>query len=119
MDRFFEIIGLRALCPFILQDNSRIDLRSGIPDRAPEIYKMGFDHLGLKPGAEKFFKNESEEAILKLVARAKRIEDLEVLGKIRPKNSKIKNAIDARILEFDPSKKKESPSDGDVAEDNE
>jgi hypothetical protein len=100
MHKFFEIVNLPIPCSFILNDWTRFDLRTGIPNNAYEVFKTGFAHLGLKPGAEKLFKKESDINIITLIATAKRIEDVEVLALAKPENEKIQEFVKARIAEF-------------------
>jgi hypothetical protein len=100
MNKYFEIVNLGAPCVFILKDNSRFDLRTGIPNNALAVFKTGFNYLGLKPGAEKQFKKESEAEILALVNVAKRIEDLEVLAFVKPDSDAIKSAVEVKRAQF-------------------
>lgn len=100
MHKYFEIVNLLIPCPFLLKDGSRFCLQTGIPNRAPAVYKMGFPHLGLKPGAEVLFKNEPTEVLLKLIGNARRIEDLEILAKIKPKNKTLLKAAEVKRAEF-------------------
>lgn len=100
MKRYFEIVNLPVPCAFQLQDGSRFDLRTGIPNNAYEVFKNGFEHLGLKPGAEKIFKKESESTIIELIRKAKRIEDVEVLVLVKPDNVKIQEEAKKKLEQF-------------------
>jgi len=99
MHKYFEIINLQVPCAFILNDGSRFCLQTGIPNRAPEVYKNGFQHLGLLPGAESLFKKESQDTILGMISRARRVQDVEILA--LAKNTKaIKASAALRIAEL-------------------
>jgi len=100
MNKYFEIVNLATPCAFILMDGSRFDLRTGIPNNSLDVFKTGFAHLGLKPGAEELFKKETEGGVLLLIQKAKRIEDVEILALAKPKNEKIQEAAKAKIAEF-------------------
>ncbi len=100
MNKFFCIVNLPKPCPFILQNGQRFCLQLGIPNSSYEVFKTGFAHLGLLPGAEKLFKKESEVTILNLIQTAKRIEDLEVLANIFPKNKKLQKAVEVKRSAF-------------------
>jgi hypothetical protein len=97
---FFEIVNLAIPCAFILNDGSRFDLRTGIPNNSFEVFKTGFEHLGLKPGAEELFKKETEGSLILLIKQAKRIEDVEILALAKPKNQKVQDVASAKIAEF-------------------
>lgn len=96
MKKYFEIINLQVPCAFILKDGTRFCLQTGIPNRAPEVYKNGFHHLGLLPGAEVLFKKESQETILGMISRALRVQDVEILA-LAKKTKTIKAAAALRI----------------------
>lgn len=100
MKRFFEIVNLPIPCAFILNDGSRFCLQTGIPNNALEVFKTGFAHLGLKPGAEELFKKEKVADLLFLIEKAKRIEDVEILALAKPDNEKIQEAAKAKIAKF-------------------
>ena len=100
MNKYFEIVDLAIPCAFLLTDGSRFDLQTGIPNNALEVYKGGFQYLGLKVGAEDLFKKESEATLLLLIKKARRIEDVEILALAKPKNEKVQKAATARIAEF-------------------
>lgn len=100
MHKLFEIVNLSEPCPFILEDGSRFDLRTGIPNNSLEVFKNGFAHLGLKPGAEKLFKKETEGAIILLIQKAKRIEDVEILALAKLESERVQEVAKAKIAEF-------------------
>lgn len=100
MKKYFEIVNLAIPCSFILNDGARFDLRTGIPNNSFEVYKKGFQYLGLKPGAEELFKKESIETIISLIKVAKRIQDIEILALAKPNNKTIQELALARIAEF-------------------
>ncbi|NRT11521.1 hypothetical protein [Flavobacterium sp. 14A] len=100
MKKYFEIVNLLIPCAFVLNDRSRFDLRTGIPNNALEVYKGGFKNLGLKPGAEELFKKETVKDLLSLIEKARRVQDVEVLALAKPDNAKIQDAAKARILRF-------------------
>ncbi|MFW0737591.1 hypothetical protein [Flavobacterium sp. T12S277] len=100
MKNSFEIVNLPIPCAFQLQDGSRFDLRTGIPNNAYQVFKNGFEHLGLKPGAEKLFKKESESTIVKLIRKAKRIEDVEILVLVKPDNVVIQEEAKKKFEQF-------------------
>jgi hypothetical protein len=58
MKKYFEIVNLAIPCAFVLTDGARFDLRTGIPNNSLEVFKTGFAHLGLKPGARNFSKKK-------------------------------------------------------------
>lgn len=100
MNKFFEIVNLQMPCAFQLKDGSRFDLQTGIPNSAYEVFKTGFNYLGLKPGAEKIFKKESEQTIIELIRKAKRIEDVEVLVLVKPENLVIQEEANKKRAQF-------------------
>ena len=100
MNKYFEIVNLPIPCLFILHDWTRFDLRTGIPNNALEVFKGGFAHLGLKPGAEILFKKEPIASIILLIKKAKRIEDVEILALVKPDNEKVQEAAKVRIEEL-------------------
>jgi hypothetical protein len=100
MNKYFEIVNLAIPCAFLLRDGSRFDLQTGIPNNALEVYKSGFAHLGLKPGAEKLLKKETEGGVLLLIQKAKRIEDVEILALAKPDSEKVQEAAKAKVAEF-------------------
>lgn len=100
MNKYFEIVNLQIPCSFVLNDGTRFDLRTGIPKNSLEVFKTGFRCLGLKPGAEKLFKKETEGAIILLIQKAKRIEDVEILALAKPDSEKVQEAAKAKSLEF-------------------
>lgn len=84
MNKYFEIVNLAIPCSFILNDGSRFDLRTGIPNNALEVYKTGFHHLGLKDGAEELFKKEKVNDLIELIRKAQRVQDVKVLALAKP-----------------------------------
>jgi hypothetical protein len=100
MNEYFEIVNLPSPCPFLLEDGSRFDLQTGIPNRSLEVFKNGFAHLGLKPGAEELFKKEKVADLILLIKKAKRIEDVEILALAKPESEKVQEAAKAKSLEF-------------------
>lgn len=100
MNKYFEIVNLPKPCPFILTDGSRFCLQTGIPNNAYEVFKTNFDHLGLKSGAEVLFKKEPIDVLLKLINKARRIEDLEVLAMVKPKNKTLQKAVEVKRTAF-------------------
>jgi hypothetical protein len=100
MKKFFEIINLAIPCSFILNDGARFDLRTGIPNNSLEVYKQGFQYLGLKPGAEELLKKESNETISLLIKNARRVQDVEILALAKPNSKTIQELALARIAEF-------------------
>lgn len=100
MKKYFEIVNLAIPCSFTFNDGARFDLRTGIPNNSLEVYKGGFQYLGLKAGAEELFKKESEASLLLLIKKARRIEDVEILALAKPKNEKVQKAAAAKIAEF-------------------
>jgi hypothetical protein len=100
MSKYFEIVNLAIPCSFLLWDGSRFDLRTGIPNNAFEVFKKGFHHLGLKPGAEELFKKESNAAIISLIQKAKRVQDVEILALAKPNSKTIQELALTKIAEF-------------------
>jgi hypothetical protein len=100
MSKNFEIVNLAIPCSFLLWDGSRFDLRTGIPNNAFEVFKQGFAHLGLKPGAEELFKKESNTTVTSLIQNAKRIQDVEILALAKPNSKTIQELARARIEEL-------------------
>lgn len=100
MKKYFEVINLPILCAFELHKLGRFDLQTGIPNNAFEVYKSGFKNLGLKPGAEKLFKKESDSTIINLIRKARRTEDVEILALVNPENSTIQEEVKRRLAEF-------------------
>lgn len=100
MNKYFVIVNLDIPCAFLLTDGSRFDLQTGIPNNSLDVFKSGFAHLGLKPGAEELFKKETEASLVLLIKQAKRIEDVEILALAKPKNQKIQDVANAKIAEF-------------------
>lgn len=99
MSKYFIVVGLLVPCSFILAKNKRFDLSTGIPNNALEVYKSGFRYLGLKPGAEILFKKSSVGEIIHMIKYTRRIEDVEILSKVR-EHVKIKEEANKRILEL-------------------
>ncbi|UOX35306.1 hypothetical protein LXD69_07245 [Flavobacterium sediminilitoris] len=97
MKKYFEIVNLQIPCSFILNDGTRFDLRTGIPNNALVVYKQGFKNLGLKEGAEELFKKEKINDLIALIRKARRIEDVKVLAAAKADNEKIKEEAEARI----------------------
>ncbi|MEO8532846.1 MAG: hypothetical protein ABI441_03815 [Flavobacterium sp.] len=100
MSKYFEIVNLIMPCAFLLQDGSRFDLQTGIPNNAYEVFKSGFAHLGLKPGAEKLFKKEPESILVNLIRKAKRIEDVEILVLVKPDNLVLQEEANIKRTQF-------------------
>jgi hypothetical protein len=100
MNKFFEIVNLTVPCSFILNDWTRFDLRTGIPNNAYEVFKTGFEHLGLKPGAEELFKKENNATIIALIQKAKRVQDVEILALAKPNSKTIQELALTKIAEF-------------------
>jgi len=100
MNKYFEIVNLPIPCRFILNDGTRFDLRTGIPNNSLEVYKKGFKNLGLKPGAEELFKKEKIADLILLIQTAKRQEDVEILALAKPDSEKVQEAAKAKIAEF-------------------
>lgn len=100
MNKYFEIVNLQIPCAFLLQDGARFDLRTGIPNNSFEVFKTGFAYLGLKPGAEKLFKKETEGSLILLIKKAKRIEDVEILALAKPESEKVQEAAKLKLGEF-------------------
>jgi hypothetical protein len=100
MNKHFEIVNLLIPCSFVLNDRSRFDLRTGIPNNSLEVYKKGFPYLGLKPGAEELFKKEKIADLIVLIQKAKRIEDVEILALARPDSEKVQEAAKKKLAEF-------------------
>lgn len=100
MNKYFEIVNLPIPCAFRLTDGSRFDLRTGIPNNALEVFKSGFAHLGLKPGAEVLFKKENVSSLMHLITKAKRIEDVEILALAKPENEKVQAVAKEMISKF-------------------
>lgn len=100
MRKYFEIINLDIPCRFILNDGTRFDLRTGIPNNALDVYKTGFRCLGLKPGAEDLFKKDKIADLIILIKKAKRIEDVEILALAKPDSERVQEVAKAKIAEF-------------------
>jgi len=100
MRKYFEIVNLKIPCSFTLNDGTRFDLRTGIPNNSLEVFKKEFPYLGLKPGAEKLFKKETEGAIILLIQKAKRIDDVEILALAKPDSERVQEVAKAKIAEF-------------------
>ena len=100
MKKFFEIVNLAIPCSFILNGGARFDLRTGIPNNALEVYKGGFQYLGLKSGAEELFKKEKVEVLLQLIENARRIEDVAILALAKPDNKKVQEVAKLKIESF-------------------
>ncbi|WP_417365928.1 hypothetical protein [Flavobacterium beibuense] len=96
MNKYFEIVGLKRGCPFILPNDRRFDLTTGIPSTALEVYKSGFRYLGLKPGAEELFKKEKVADLIKLISQARRVQDVEILALAKPDSPQVKEATEKR-----------------------
>lgn len=96
----FEIVGLDIPCSFIRQDNSRFDLRTGIPNNSLEVYKSGFKYLGLKPGAEELFKKEKVADVISMINKARRTQDVEILAKAKPDSPNVQAAAEERIKQL-------------------
>jgi len=100
MREYFELVNLEIPCVFFLKDGSRYDLRTGFPKNTPEVYKTGLYCLGLKPGAEELFKKELVPDLILLIAKARRVQDVEILALAKPKNQAVQNWAAARIKEL-------------------
>lgn len=100
MNKYFEIVNLAIPCSFILNDGARFDLRTGIPNNSLEVFKTGFQYLGLKPGAEELFKKEKIADLIVLIQKAKRIEDVEILALAKPDSEKVQDAAKSKLAEF-------------------
>ena len=100
MNKYFEIVNLAIPCAFLLTDGARFDLRTGIPNNSLEVFKTGFAHLGLKPGAEELFKKEKITDLILLIQKAKRIEDVEILALSKPESEKVQEAAKKKLEEF-------------------
>lgn len=100
MHKYFEIVNLQIPCSFILNDRTRFDLQTGIPNNSLEVYKKGFPYLGLKPGAEDLFKKEKVADLIVLIQKAKRIEDVEILALAKPDSEKVQEAAKVKLEEF-------------------
>lgn len=100
MNKYFEIVNLPIPCSFILNDWTRFDLRTGIPNNSLEVFKTGFKHLGLKPGAEELFKKEKIADLIVLIQKAKRIQDVEILALAKPDSEKVQDAAKKKLEEF-------------------
>jgi hypothetical protein len=100
MKKYFEIVNLQIPCSFVLNDGTRFDLRTGIPNNALAVYKTGFRCLGLKPGAEELFKKEKIANLIVLIQKAKRIEDVEILALAKLDSEKVQEVAKARIAEL-------------------
>lgn len=100
MNKYFELIGLIGGSVFILPDNSRIDLRLGFPKNTLSAFKQGLWCLGLLPGAEVLFKKDTTPELLNLIKNAKRIQDVEVLIQVKPKDKAIEKAAADRIAQL-------------------
>lgn len=96
----FEVINLAEPCVFIRRDNSRFDLRTGIPNNSLEVYKSGFKYLGLKPGAEVLFKRDSAAELIRLINQARRIEDVDILALAKPDATTVQAAAEERKKEL-------------------
>lgn len=102
MNKYFEIVTQNGKGQFILNDWTRIDLRTGFPSTCLHAFKdPKFEHLGLLPEAVKLLKKETELSVYKMVKHARRIEDLEILAKVYPKNEIIQKAVEAKRAEFE------------------
>lgn len=105
MREYFEIVTQNGAGLFILNDWTRIDLRIGFPSTCLHAFKdPKFEHLGLKPAAVELLKKENRESVLMMVKNARRIEDLEVLEKVYPKDKKILEAAAVRRAHFESKK---------------
>jgi hypothetical protein len=100
MKKYFVIVNLAIPCSFTLHGGARFDLRTGIPNNSLEVYKGGFQYLGLKPGAEELFKKDKIADLLQLIKKAMRIEDVEILALAKPDSEKVQEVAKARIAEF-------------------
>ena len=100
MHKYFEIVNLQIPCAFTLNDGARFDLQTGIPNNSLEVFKTGFAYLGLKPGAEKLFKKDSDGSIVILIKSAKRIEDVEILALAKPDSKTVQEAAKKKLEEF-------------------
>ena len=98
MNKYFELVGLKVPCAFILQNGRRFDLSTGFPPNTLEVYKTGFRCLGLKPGAEELFKKEKVADLIKLITQARRVQDVEILALAKPDSPAVKEAAEKRIL---------------------
>lgn len=96
----FEVVGLEVPCSFILVDGSRFDLRTGIPNNSLEVYKSGFPHLGLKLGAEEFLKKEKVGDVINMIRKAGRIQDVEILLKVKPDSPNVQVAAEERVKQL-------------------
>ena len=100
MKRYFEVVNLLKPCAFLLKGGARFDLQTGIPNNAYEVFKTGFNYLGLKPGAEKLFKKEPVSTIIDLIRKAKRIEDVEILALVFPDNETVIEEVKKKLEQF-------------------
>lgn len=100
MHKYFEIVNLQIPCAFTLNDGARFDLQTGIPNNSLEVFKTGFAYLGLKPGAEKLFKKDTDGSVVLLIQSAKRTEDVEILALAKPDSKTVQEAAKAKIAEF-------------------
>jgi hypothetical protein len=100
MNKYFEIVNLIIPCAFLLKDGARFDLRTGIPNNSLEVFKTGFAHLGLKPGAEELFKKEKITDLILLIQKANRIEDVEILALAKPDSEKVQEEAKKKLEEF-------------------
>ena len=100
MHKYFEIVNLQIPCAFTLNDGARFDLQTGIPNNSLEVFKTGFAYLGLKPGAEKLFKKDTDGSVVLLIQSAKRTEDVEILALAKPDSKTVQEAARIKIDQF-------------------
>lgn len=100
MHKYFEIVNLQIPCAFTLNDGARFDLQTGIPNNSLEVFKTGFAYLGLKPGAEKLFKKDTDGSVVLLIQSAKRTEDVEILALAKPDSKTVQEAAKKKLEEF-------------------
>jgi hypothetical protein len=97
----FEVLGIPRA--YVNPRLGRVDLRKALTEeKAVECYKdVNFPYLGLKDGAEELFKSEKVEAILFLISKATRKEDVEILAKAKPESTKVKAAVESFLKELE------------------
>lgn len=96
MYRYFKIVNARPGV-FILQDNTRLDLRLGFPSRCFEVWKTGrFRYLALKPEAVEMLSKLTITELADIVNKSVNIEDLEIIKKAK-RSVKFKKLVQTRI----------------------
>lgn len=72
----------------------------GPPTQSEQLYRWGkFPYIGLKKGAEKLFKKDKIETLIKLIEQAHRKEDVEILM-LANKSKKVQEAGEEKIQVF-------------------